>query len=169
MVCSLLGFFTCPFMNTWAHFSSPRRSSLKGHWFPDLINDSAGASLMREFSLVPLHDQAAVGVPQGSILTLSWDPAPTCVFSFWPSQVTPWLPETTGPHCAQVLQSQPCHYADAVRGRVWTPCQNNQSRRNIRSICLVRKPKKKTFVRLNSCKSWFVLFLAEFSLVGWRI
>lgn len=34
---------------------------------------------------------------------------------------------------------------------------------------LSESQKNKTFVRLNSCKSWFVLFLAEFSLVGWRI
>ena len=48
-------------MKTRGHLSSPMHSSQKEPWLPVPVNASAGASLLREFSLVPLCDQAAVG------------------------------------------------------------------------------------------------------------
>lgn len=87
-------------------FFFPAHSSQKGHWLSVPSNDSAGASLfLGKFSLLLFCDQAALWVPQCDILTLSWAPAATCILWSWPSQITPGLPETTGPHCVSFPQS----------------------------------------------------------------
>ena len=110
-------------------------------------------------------------VLQGSILTLSWDPALPYVFWSPPSHFTLWLPGSTRPpgHCSPKLSLVITQMlSEAIAEHHAKQLVQKEYSANL--LCQKAKKKKtNTFVWLHSCKSWLLLFWTVFGLVSSHI
>lgn len=155
---------TC-LVKTRGRLSSSLHPSQKEHWLSLPVNNSAGASLLREFSFFLLDDRAAgrscraVSSPYPGI-------QPHLVFWSLPSHFTLWLPGSTGPpgHCSPRVSLVVTQMLSEAISEHHAK-QLVQKKYSANLVCQKAK-KTNTFVWLHSCKSWLVLFWTVFGLVS---